>query len=274
MDNPGRFCVVSTLALLLSLFGVSSCQPARFLASPVAQAKPSGAGALASLPHTLSLVTGDFPPFSGENLPGYGLAAEIVSRTLQDAGFEVEIAFLPWARGYNAALAGEFAGAFPYSKNDERTQAFLYSEPLYTFRETFFVRERATIPYADLQDLRGRRVCVPTGYNLFALEAPVKEGWVQLDRPVDLEACFKMLHAERTDMVMIMEPVGWAVIERVFGGRAGFRVLEKPLLENSDHLIISKTYPGGENLLARFNQSLLDLRQKGVIDQIILKYLQ
>jgi polar amino acid transport system substrate-binding protein len=65
----------------------------------------------------LRLVTGtDYPPFAGPELVGGGMATDLVTAAFQAAGSPIEpIEFLPWKRGYQAVLDGEFDATFPYA---------------------------------------------------------------------------------------------------------------------------------------------------------------
>ncbi len=47
---------------------------------------------------TITLVTGEFPPFTSEALEHRGFSAEIVSAVFQEMGKEVEYKFYPWRR--------------------------------------------------------------------------------------------------------------------------------------------------------------------------------
>lgn len=223
-------------------------------------------------PMVLHLTTGDFAPFSGETLPNQGLATEIVKRAFLKAGYLVDFTFLPWERGYNETLAGNYLGTFPYSQNAERQTLFLYSDPIYSFKVVFFAQSTSDIDFSQGFNLDGMHVCLPIGYNNFLTsQKNIDSSKIILDQPVDLAACFKMLQAGRTDVVMIMELVGWAVVDQTFGSRSDFKVLSPPLLETSDYLVISKNYPEGNVYMERFNTALKDLHQQGVIDQILIQ---
>jgi len=221
---------------------------------------------------TLHLVTGEFEPFSGEALPNKGLASEVAVLAFERAGYRVDLAFLPWPRGYNETLALTYFGTFPYSKNPDREKDFLYSEPLYTYNGAFFVRPDSTLQFSGVENLANLHMCAPVGFSTFIIQKQLDDGTIQLDRPEDLAACFKMLDARRTEMVMTIEDVGWAVVDKEFNNRVGFKVLGR--LESSDFLIVSKTYPKGEQILHEFNQALAALQAEGVIKQLILKHLQ
>lgn len=247
-------------------------------AAPVATVVPTVAPTFPSPTNTASahqflhLATGESEPFSGATLPDLGLASEVVKLAFERAGYQVELTFLPWARGYNDALAQAYFGTFPYGKTPEREKEFYYSAPLYTLNGAFFARADTPIQFSGIENLTGVRACVPVGYSLFLIQRQIAAGTIQLDRPADLTACFKMLDAGRTDVIGTLEDMGWAVVDQEFGTRAGFKVLGR--LEANHYLIVSRANPTGEQILQDFNQALAQLQAEGVIQQLVLKHLQ
>ena len=228
-----------------------------------------------AIAETLNLVTGDgFPPFTGQNLPNGGLATEIVQRVFNEMGYEVNIDFKPWKRGYSDAKKKKYLATFPYEKNAKRLRDFSYSQPLYNFAHYFFIKDGAAIEFTKDEDLQGLRACLPIGYNPLRLQDMVDKGIVTLERPVDMDACFQMLERGRVDLVRVHQRVGWKVIEKVFKTKAGFRVLDKPVRENIAHLIVAKDHTDGVRLLERFDKTLQTLNAEGVIEEIIQRHIK
>ena len=89
-----------------------------------------------------------------------------------------------------------------------------------------------------------------------AADLPAQEmvgrGIVTMDRPSDLESCFRMLDLGRTDLGRVNDIVGWTMIDRVFENRTAFRMIKKPVRESIENLIVSKTYPDGNAILQEF----------------------
>lgn len=222
----------------------------------------------------LALVTGDdYAPFTGVKLPNQGLATDIVRTAFREMGYETNVAFRPWKRGYAETLSGKYLGTFPYGRNDKREAEFHYSEPLYIFGLYFFARAESDVTFEKDEDLQGQRVCMPIGWNPVRVQKMVDAGIVTMVRPPDLESCFRMLKRDRADLVRVNDITGWKLIERTFGNRDGFRQLEKPVRENIEHLIIPRSNPEGAALIARFNETLQRLQKDGQIHKLIERHL-
>ncbi len=64
---------------------------------------------------TVRLVTGDdYRPFTDQALPQGGMITEIVDHVFQKMGYQAEIEFHSWSRGYTLSEEGAFLGTFPY----------------------------------------------------------------------------------------------------------------------------------------------------------------
>lgn len=222
----------------------------------------------------IKLVTGAFIPFSGEAVMDGGMSTEIIIRAFAEVGYTTKVDFMPWKRGYQDTLQHKYLGTFPYVKNEEREKLFFYSQPTYAARVFFFVRNDFKIKYSKDEDLKGLTTCVPLGYSTKEIERFTKKELITVQRPLTDEACFKMLEKGRVDLFSVNEITGWRIIHKIYGDTKGFRTLGKPLLVNSYHLIIPKSYPNGKKMIEQFNRGLDKIKQKdlqGIINRHLEK---
>ena len=112
----------------------------------------------------LKLITGENEPYTGPSLPSGGPLTDIVRRAFAESGYDVDIAFLPWKRGYTATLNGEYLGTFPYVRNAEREKEFLFSEPFYVVTRNLYYLAKSDINPIALSSLKGKQLCVPLGF--------------------------------------------------------------------------------------------------------------
>lgn len=215
------------------------------------------AGGAAALAEEIHLVTGEFAPYSGEHLPNGGMLTDLVVGIFYHLGYPVSVTYLPWKRGYQQTLSGKFTATFPYSFSAERAEQMLYSAPLRSDSVHLFVHVEAQLKYTELADLRGARLCTALGYNLFPqLQEAVNQRLVELITVREMDSCVRMMENGRADAIFLTEQSGWKLIEEVAGSRGNYRMLEKPIHEVHEYLLIAKDYPGGAELLKRFNREL------------------
>jgi polar amino acid transport system substrate-binding protein len=220
------------------------------------------------------LVIGDdYPPFVDTNLPNYGLATDIVQTTFRHMGHQTKLVFRPWQRGFEDSADEKFLGTFPYSKNAEREAEFHYSVPLYTFRQFFFTSSEGSFAPTTYDDLKGHSVCVPVGYSLTGLKDMVDREEIDLVRPRDIEFCFEMLAKQRVDVIRVIDLIGWAMIDKLFDDRDGFRMSEVPVRQSVEHLLLSRAHPDGEVLVKQFDTAFGELQKQGRIHKLIERHL-
>ena len=223
----------------------------------------------------LTLVTGnDYPPFTDKALPKGGMTTEIITTVFANLGYRTEVSYRPWKRGRDETKNAKFVATFPYIHTDEREKDFLFSEPLHTLRTRIFVSNQSSIN--NIEDLDSKRICIPLGFgvtqtiNEFLGKNIIREK----GNPVDLAGCLKMIQSGRKDFFVLNETNGWITIQNTYNSRNDFRVLDAIVEEETEHLLISKSYPDGSSILNRFNSGLTELRESKVYDEIRNRHLR
>lgn len=84
------------------------------------------------------ILTGEYPPYSSQLIPGNGIAVEIVKKVCEVANLNCSLQFLPWLRCEYLVENGKAFAAFPYAYSDERKEKYFYTEPLYYLTESHF----------------------------------------------------------------------------------------------------------------------------------------
>lgn len=203
------------------------------------------------------LVTGEFPPFTGENLPNGGMLTELVTTVFYNLGYTPSVTYLPWKRGYQETLDTEFFGTFPYSYSQERAEEMYYSAPLRENNVYLFVRASSTLEYSSLEDLRGARFCTALGYNIFPpIQEAVDQGIISLVTVRQMGNCVRMMEIDRADAIFLAEEAGWLTIEQEIGSRHRYRKLPNPIYTVREYLIVSRHYPNATELIDEFNREL------------------
>jgi polar amino acid transport system substrate-binding protein len=228
-----------------------------------------------AMANVVQLVTGnDYQPYTDQALPNRGMITEIVELAFKEMGYQPKIVFRPWKRAYAETREGIFAGSFPYIKSEARLKNFYFSDPIHTMSIRIFVATNS--PIREVEDIQGKRICIPLGY---AVSKKFKE-FLGDDikkreaNPSDLASCLRMIKSGRKDFFIINEINGWMMIQKTFHTKEYFRTLDNVFEEETHHLIVSKSYPGGEQLIVDFNKGLKKLKEKGLLAEIINRHLK
>ena len=202
------------------------------------------------------------------------MITEIVELAFKEVQYKSKIFFRPWKRGYAETKQGMFVGTFPYIKSADRLKDFYFSKPIHTMYIRIFVTDDSHIQTS--QDLQGKRICVPLGYAVNKQLGDIvgyrkgREG----GKPSGLSGCLHMMRLRRKDFFILNEDTGWATIQKIFNTRKHFRTLETPFAQETHHLIVAKTYPKAEQVIADFNQGLKQLQEKRLLEAVIDRHLK
>jgi hypothetical protein len=83
-----------------------------------------------------------------------------------------------------------------------------------------------------------------------------------------------MIRSGRKDFFIINEINGWMMIQKTFHTKKYFRTLDHGFEQETHHLIVSKSYPDGDKVIADFNQGLQRLKEEGLLAAIIDRHLK
>ncbi len=94
---------------------------------------------------TVRIATGEWEPYSGEDLPEFGIASAIVTAVLKNAGYKPDYEFMPWKLVEEFAQNNEtnngIRGTFPYLSTEQRRELFYYSGPLLSIDHSLYFNE-------------------------------------------------------------------------------------------------------------------------------------
>lgn len=228
-----------------------------------------GAAGSANADNRLFIVTEDYPPYEMAE-PQNGLRGfdhEVATEAFRRMGYGADIRFLPWVRALGEAERGAAVGVLTCAYTPERDRFLIYSDPISTFTEGFFVRYGHRGPsIATVSDVVGQRVASMAGYESFETLKNLNAGPVEV--PTTKSGLF-MLKADRFDYLHAgLEATRFIAREHGLSGE--FRFI--PTAIEDFHFCFSRAYPGVGELVDGFNTALADMRRDGTYDAIHAKY--
>lgn len=224
---------------------------------------------------TLTIASGEFPPWTGEHLPNGGYVNHLVAAAFEAVDIDVEFVYLPWARAFRETAQGNFHATTYWYESPERRALMHYSEPLVTNRTVFFQRQSADpISWAEIDDLAGSSIAAIIGYtytpefhraiNNRTLNATLV--------PNDYQG-LSMLASGRVDLFVSDELTGWRLANNLSIDPDDLRVLEPALVEVTGHMLAPKVRQDAEFIMRRFHEGLEKLQDSGAFDDILNKVL-
>jgi polar amino acid transport system substrate-binding protein len=216
---------------------------------------------------SIPMATGEWAPFTSENMKDYGEFTKNVTIVFKEMGVEPDYLFYPWRRCFDSVIKGRVWAAFPYSYTKKRAGKVWFTNKLSCSKTVFFYYFQGKSPkkyhYNSLEDLNSYRIGGVTGYFY---EELFKDADLKVDYVNKEINAMEKLKIGRIDLMPVNELVGWNLIKTHFPHDAhNFKTLTKPLNIMPLHLIVSKDYPESRKLFDRFNQALQRCLEKGLI---------
>ena len=216
----------------------------------------------------LSLVTGDFSPYSGAGLPDGGQSTRLVTTLLREAGYdELKVEFLPWNRGYELTRNGLASAIYPYAWTSERAKLFYYSAPIHIDYLSWFSYHGSDRVLDG--KWQGLRVCIPAGWSTSHADEVITRFSLQLVRPKSLAQCLQLLELKRVDLMPMNDAVTADASMQVFGDPNYLQPLPYFRQRDTFYLLVSRKAPDGRELIERFNEALAASRASGHYDKLV-----
>ncbi|WP_432459577.1 substrate-binding periplasmic protein [Agarivorans sp. QJM3NY_25] len=216
--------------------------------------------------HSLILSNGEWEPYLSVNLKHGGVASHIVSEAFKLQGIEVHYQFFPWKRAYLLAELGEVDGSLIWSYNDNRAQQFLYSADfVIEGTSVFFHLKNFAFDWHKPQDLYGVKFGGAAGYKYQLLEKLERQKLITIDRSKSDRSNFARLLRGYIQVFQLDKAAGYYLLQQYFNPNEIAQITHHPKSVTSDryYLIISKQTPNAQQLIAKFNRGLSQLKQSG-----------
>ncbi len=180
---------------------------------------------------------------------------ELLALLGQEAGLTWQVERVPFTRLLHLVRNGQCL-ALGLGQTPERARTLAFSQPL--FSAGLWAVGTANVPH-KLQDLAGRRVCIPPGMHQDTLLADGQPRTFQLETVSgDLAQRLRMLKAGRCELLLVSHRNGHAqqLQQRVDeAGGPGLRLSRGPLLEQAVRLCAAKDSPWA-TYLPRLDQAI------------------
>lgn len=226
----------------------------------------------------IKLATAHFPPFRiHEDGQLSGADVEIVTEVFRRMGFETEIQVAPFKRVFAMAGEGQVAAVFTLTRNPEREEVLLFSDPVSSVTDALFKRQDNKLEWKNYPDLKGTTIGLSLGYGypeqfLNALDANIfRPDHVGADEPELTH--LRKLQQGRIDLAICEISVCSWLIARNKAELGGIVPMKKLVGTPRPFLVgFSKKWPGADNLRKKFNQELSRFIAQGRRRAVFKKY--
>lgn len=234
----------------------------------------AGARAAETSGPSLVLLTENFPPYNmarngknfaqGENIDG--IAVDIVREMFKRAGINYSLTLrFPWERIYKLALEQPGYGVFVMARLPDREKLFKWVGPIGPDDWIMLAREDSKIALQSLEQARKYRVGAYKGDAI--AETLAKQGLNPLVVLKDQDNARKLVEGH-IDLWATGDPAG-----RYLAKQAGVSGLKTVLRFHSTQLYLALNKEVPDETVARLQAALDQLRQEGLVEEIMGRYL-
>lgn len=151
---------------------------------------------------TVKITTLDYLPYISEKNPLDGYGGAIVRAAFEAVGYKVTFEFYPWARAKRIASTEGYAGYWPAYDTD-LDAGFVPSIPTHANPSVAVSMKIAPVKLKTVADLRGRTVCIVTGYSYGTeMDQMIKAKQFVVEESTDEKECIKKVIAGRADITI------------------------------------------------------------------------
>lgn len=239
--------------------------------SPIGYSATNYASSSAPISRTITIATGEYPPWTGSALPNDGYINHVISEAFASQGVKVDFVYQPWKRAFEEARQGKFDATSYWYENTERRKSMLFSDLLITNRTVFFQRrEDADIRWKTLSDLSQYRMSATLGFTYTedfyrAIDSTIIS---PIMVPSDIQN-LKLLIAKRTDIFATDEMCGFYMAAQLSIDPRKLKVIEPALDSPKGYLLASKTNPDSVLIIDTFNRGLRAIKANGKYQAIL-----
>ncbi|MDE1529662.1 ABC transporter substrate-binding protein [Pseudomonas carnis] len=223
---------------------------------------------------SLVLLTENFPPYNmaknGKNFAKdeniEGIAVDIVRETFKRAGISYNLTLrFPWERIYKLALEQPGYGVFVMARLPDREALFKWVGPIGPDDWVLLARADSKIELENLEQARRYKIGAYKGDAI--AESLDKQGLKPMVALRDQDNAQKLMEGQ-IDLWATGDPAG-----RYLARQVGVNGLKTVLRFNSAQLYLALNKDVSDELVARLQAALDELRNSGRIDEIMTQYL-
>jgi polar amino acid transport system substrate-binding protein len=216
----------------------------------------------------ISMLTVEWAPHYGSELPEEGLTTAIVKAAFRASGHVSEVDFIPWTRALKEVEEGKADIVMGAYHNQEREQTYIFSDPIYFLQLGLIARPGLGITsYDSLGELAPYSIGISRGFaNSEEFDAAN-----YLNKQI---ASFPNLNIRKLFRGRIDMAVMNFDLFRYEARKEGFCIgdvefIEPPLETHGLYLMASRNINDGNIVIADFNRGLAKIRQNGEFDRIV-----
>lgn len=220
----------------------------------------------------VTLASIDYPPYTSQDLKNDGFLTELAVAAFKLSGYDVEIVYLPWARGLEMTKRGKYDGLMDMWRRPDREVFFIFSQEIGASQVVMFKRKDNPAVADSYEDLKKYSIGVVRGYANPPEFESVRDQLKVQEATGDITNLKKLL-GKRIDVILIDLKVGLHLINTLFPEKTD-QLTSLPWVLKHDplHIGFSKKAVNIKAKVKAFNDGMKALKESGEYQAIIEKH--
>ncbi|HAS88629.1 MAG TPA: hypothetical protein DCS48_04915 [Desulfovibrio sp.] len=221
---------------------------------------------------TISLSTGEWPPYVSEHLHANGVVSELITKIFKSVEIKAESNFYPWNRALLSVKKGGDEGSYPWRKQPDREEFGAFSDVIISTDMTFIYYKKhfKGKEFRDPLEVKPYVVGVPFGYAQG--EDLRKLGYRCQSIPSSANGIFMLMKGNISFLIETRAVAMYLIRQHLAEHEAEFGTLHSGFPPLLLRLMISKKIPEYKILLERFNKGLARFKASGEYDRIMNRH--
>lgn len=220
---------------------------------------------------TLIAAADPYPPYVDPQVPGEGLAMEIVRAAFKTQGYTVKLEMMPWVRVEKGVSEGRFDILVDVWRTEARAKELLFSTPYAISKIKFIKRKENPFEYTGLESLAGKSIGVIRGYG-YSDAFNAATTFTREEVP-SMEHNINKLLIKRIDLTLEDEITAKGLIRKM-GPKveAQLDFTANALANNPLYVAAGLKHPRHKDIIDAFNRGLLAIKADGSFLAIEKRY--
>jgi polar amino acid transport system substrate-binding protein len=220
---------------------------------------------------TLIAAADPYPPYVDPQVPGEGLAMEIVRAAFKTQGYTVKLEMMPWVRAEKGVSEGRYDILVDVWRTEARAKELLFSAPYAISKIKFIKRKENPFEYTGLESLAGKSIGVIRGYG-YSDAFNAATTFTREEVP-SMEHNINKLLIKRIDLTLEDEITAKGLIQKM-GPKveAQLEFTANALASNPLYVAAGLKHPRHKDIIDAFNRGLLAIKADGSFLAIEKRY--
>ncbi len=221
----------------------------------------------------LKLAASSWPPYTGKDLPGNGLAIAIVRQAFDRAGYSTSVTIESWPRTLKGVKLGiyDVIAAAWYTK--ERAKSYTFSKPYLSNSMRLIKRKDAKLRIASLADLSGLRVGIVRDYA-YGEEFDRAVHFVKIPQNHVIQNLLMLVNGKIDLTVGDELTLRHQIMEFMPSRKDLLEFMPNAIAFKDLHIAVSKRNPQHTKIVTGFNSAFEEMKADGTLEKIRLEYLK